>query len=215
MPPQLHPVRNRILPALAGLLFGLFLNPAVAGEITGYRSANFGMSESEAYDAILADFGVARDKVARTTHSLEKTVILTVFVDDLVYGTGRTEIAYILGYRSKVLIQVNLVWRTPADAVDGKRRLLRAANTMIDRFALLGFAQSRIEPNSLLEDGATLLFRGQDKYGRLVLIGLNRPSESDGSGLAETSGNEGFWLRVSFIVNAGAPDIFKIEPGQF
>ena len=215
MPPQPHPVRNRIFLALAGLLFGLYLNPAVAGEIAGYRTATFGMSESEAYDAIMADFGVARDKVARTTHALEKTVILTAFVDNLVYGTGRTEIAYILGYRSKALIQVNLVWRTPANAVGGKSRLLRAANAMIDRFALLGFPQSQIEPNSPLDDDATLLFRGQDKRGRLVLIGLKRPSESDGSSSAETSGDEGLWLRVSFIENAGAPDIFKIEPGQF
>ena len=215
MPPQPHPVRNRILPALAGLLFCLFPDPAVAGEIAGYRTATFGMSESETYDAIMADFGVARDKVARTIHSLEKTVILTAFVDNLVYGTGRTEIAYILGYRSKALIQVNLVWRTPADAAGGKPRLLRAANAMIDRFALLGIPRSEIEPNSRLDDGATLLFRGRDKHGRLVLIGLNRPSESDGSGLVETSGSEGFWLRVSFIENAGAPDIFKIEPGQF
>ena len=215
MPSQPHPVRNRILPALAGLLFGLFPDPAVAGEITGYRTAAFGMSESETYDAIMADFGIARDKVARTTHSLEKTVILTAFVDNLVHGTGRTEIAYILGYRSKMLIQVNLVWRTPADAVGGKPRLLRAANTMIGRFALLGIPRSEIEPNSRLDDGATLLFRGRDKYGRLVLIGLNGPRESDDSGLLGTPENEGFRLRVSFIENAGAPDIFKIEPGQF
>ncbi len=201
---------------VAGLLIILLTSGGVAaGEITGYRSAEFGMAESAIYDAIAADFGLAPDAVKRTTHSLEKTVILTVFVDDLVYGAGRTEIAYILGYRSKALIQVNLVWRMPADAVGHKQRLLQAANTMINRFALLGFPQSQIEPNSPFEDGATLLFRGQDKHGRLVLLGLNSPSESDGSGLAEASGNEGLWLRVSFIVNAGAPDIFKIEPGQF
>jgi hypothetical protein len=68
---------------------------ARAGDITGYRSAVFGMSEAETRAAIAADFGVAANDIRRATHDLQKTTILAIAVKGLVPGSGRAEISYV------------------------------------------------------------------------------------------------------------------------
>ena len=146
----------------------------VAQEIDGYRSARFGMSESGVLEAIEADFSFARDAVIRNTHEMEKTVVLTIFVDNLVDGTGRTEVAYILGFRSRTLIQVNLLWRLAPGTAAHSRQLQWAADAIINRLALRGVPRVDIPPDTLMEDGAELLFRGHDNRGSSVLIGLKR-----------------------------------------
>ncbi len=188
---------------------------ARAGNITGYRSAVFGMSEAETRAAIAADFGVAANDIPRATHDLQKTTILTIAVNGLVPGSGQAEISYVLGYQDHTLFQVTVLWRARDDSAAALGRLLLAAQSMINRFALLGFPDGHVAPGSVMGDGVKMLFRSQDNHGKLALIGLYSPSASDGSGSAETSGKERPWLRVSFVRDAGAPDIFEIEPGQF
>ena len=112
---------------------------ARAGDITGYRSAVFGMSEAETRAAIAADFGVAANDIRRATHDLQKTTILAIAVKGLVPGSGRAEISYVFGYRDQTLFQVTVLWRARDDSAAAMSRLLLAAQSMINRFALLGF----------------------------------------------------------------------------
>jgi hypothetical protein len=196
----------------------LVLSPAAvvqASDITGYRSAAFGMTEAETRAAIAADFGIAANDIPRATHDLQKTTILTIAVNGLVPGSGQAEISYVLGYRDHTLFQVTVLWRARDDSAAAMGRLLLAAQSMINRFALLGFPDGHVAPGSVMGDGVKMLFRSRDSHGKLALIGLYSPSANDGSGSAEISGKERPWLRVSFVRDAGAPDIFEIEPGQF
>ena len=200
---------------ITGVVAVMPAGSAAAGDITGYRSANFGMSEAALRAAIEADFGIAANQIRGTVHDTQKNMVLTITVNGLVPGSGKAEISYLLGFQSQTLFQVSILWRASDDSAAAIGRLLLASQTMINRFALLGFPEGHVAPGKVMENGAKLLFRSQDKHGKLALIGLYSPSTNDGSGSAETSGKERSWLLVSFVKNAGAPDIFKIEPGQF
>lgn len=189
--------------------------PATAGGITGFRSARFGMTEAMVLEAITADFGVPPGAVERAVHPYDKTVTLVIEVDDLVAGTGRTQIAYILGYHSRRLIQVNLVWQQPADAEFAGHKVVKAAQTMITRFGLRGIPRDPSVANARLPDGSILMFRGVDAEGRLALIRLNRPETGDGAAAATDGGSENWWLRVSLMEDAEAPDVYRIEDGAF
>ncbi len=186
-----------------------------AGDNNGYRSAHFGMTEAAVLDAIEADFSIPPGSVERSANALEKTINLTVTVMGLVEFTGATEIIYIFGYRSKKLIQVNLLWRTPAGAKDAAQRLLRAARVMANRVSLWGITKFETAPNTVTTNGAKLLFQGRGKGGMLSSISMRVPSEEQASYSVTETADVGFWLRVALIENVDAPDIYKIEPGQF
>src|SRR5580704_4739816 len=110
-----------------------FAPAAGAGEakIEGFRSAGFGMTEAQVRLAVHKDFPAAGEKVSSELNPAEKTTVLTVYVPDLIPGTGKARISYILGYSTKKLIQVNISWaaegKSPASAenVVGTANLLR------------------------------------------------------------------------------------------
>ena len=79
-------------------------------EITGFRSAKFGMNEKSVYRAIAKDFKIAKSKVTKTIHPSEKTTSLQIVVPDLFSVGGTAVVGYILGHKSKDLINVNVVW---------------------------------------------------------------------------------------------------------
>ncbi len=129
-------------------VFVALLPVAVArtGDITGYRSGAYGMTEAETRAGIAADFGIADNDIPRATHDLQKTTILTIAVNGLVPGSGQAEISYVLGYRDQTLFQITILWRVRDDSAAAMGRLLLAAQSMINRFALLGFPDGRLAP---------------------------------------------------------------------
>src|SRR5207244_3808179 len=84
--------------------------PATVAAIDGFRQARFGMTEDQLRQAIKKDFPAAAAKLKVSTHPSEKTTVLTVTVADLLPQTGTARVFYVLGYKSKKLIQVNIVW---------------------------------------------------------------------------------------------------------
>jgi hypothetical protein len=64
----------------------------------------------------------------------EKTTVLSLSVTDLLPHTGNARISYILGYRSKKLAQINIVWTS--DGTDaGDETVVGIANSLRDYFA--------------------------------------------------------------------------------
>ena len=202
------------LPAIVALIMSLSA-AAEARHVNGYRSAEFGMDEAAVLEAIEADFVILAEDVERSVNAVQMTTSLTIMVKDLVNYSGRTEVAYLFGYRSKKLIQVNLMWRVTSKFFGATPRLKWVARAMANRIALWGIPRHVVKPNTKTEDGATLLFRGQGESGIMALISLKVPGEDKASLSVSSSADEDYWLRVAFIDNIGAPDIFKIEPGQF
>ncbi|HXV24702.1 MAG TPA: hypothetical protein VED46_10630 [Alphaproteobacteria bacterium] len=184
---------------------------APAALIEGFRSAKFGADEKALRLAIKADFGLDGKSVVAQENPIEKTTTLLVNLDILEPG-GRAQIAYILGYKTKKLIQVNVVWGAPADPGASVESLSGTAVTLRNYFIQQAFAADRRQQDQRLADGSLLFFQGTDAKGRQVSLHLFG---------AQVPGKEGdepksaFSLRLSYIANPQAPDIFQLKPGAF
>lgn len=186
-------------------------NP-VAATIDGFRSARFGMSEEQVRAAIRGDFPAAASLTSSVNPS-EKTTVLSLIVPDLLPHTGKAHISYIFGYRSKRLIQVNILWSSDRSAA-GDEATVGAANSLRDYFVSENFRPDSIVANRQLAPNTMLVFRGSDDQKRTVLLVL--------SGVAGTvraddrkAPRPPLTLELSYIEDAAHPDVFKISKGQF
>jgi hypothetical protein len=109
-------------------------------EIEGFRQARFRMSEEQVRQAIRKDFPGAAAKLTIMVHPSEKTIVLSLSVADLLSHTGNARISYILGYRSKKLTQINIVWT--ADGTANGRRDDRRHGKLVAGLFRLGILQA-------------------------------------------------------------------------
>jgi hypothetical protein len=183
-------------------------------QIEGFRQARFGMSEEQVRQAIRKDFPGAAAKPTIAIHPSEKTTVLSLSVTDLLPHTGNAHISYILGYRSKKLTQINIVW-TSEGTDSGDETVVGIANSLRDYFATSNFKRDSVVVNHQLPAGAILVFRGSDAQNRTVLLILSgvaasvRPEEKRASKTPPLS------LELSYIEDSAHPDIFKIGKGLF
>jgi hypothetical protein len=179
--------------------------------IDGFRSAKFGMDEKAVKAAIKADFGLDGKAVRTEQNPLEKTTALLIDVPKLDPG-GKAQVAYILGYSSAKLIQVNVVWGAPVEPKATAEQLSGAATLLRNYFAQQAFAADRRVQDQRLQDGSLLFFQGRDDKARQVSVMLF------GANVAAKEGEKPtqiFSLRLSYIANPQAPDVFQLKAGSF
>ena len=182
-------------------------------QIEGFRQARFGMSEEQVRQAIRKDFPAA-GKLTSAVHPSEKTTVLSLSVADLLPHTGNAHISYILGYRSKKLSQVNIVWTSDGTAA-GDETIVGMANSLRDYFASESFKPENIVVNHKIAENAILVFRGSDDQKRTVLLLLSGVAGSVRSEEKKASNASPLTLELSYIEDAAHPDVFKIGKGQF
>lgn len=182
--------------------------------IEGFRSARFGMTENKVYKALKKDFGIAKDAVTRTQNSIEKTISLVITINDIIPDSGPAIVAYIFGYESKKLIQINVVWsgdeKNPASA----ENLVATGNILRNYFVAQGFPADGLLTNQRLTNGSIVMFRGLDSKGRATVLQLNIEKGVVSEG-GTTSDAKVTSLNLSYILDPVAPDIFKINAGEF
>ena len=159
--------------------------------------------------AIYRDFKIPKSRIKRQIHAKEKTLSFEISVTDLLPNSGPSRIFYIFGYQSKKLIQVNLVWGRPVTDSPDAKSIVNTANQLRDHFMQKNFPEKGRLVNAPLKDGSILVFRGQDKRGRLTTLLLMNP-EVEGS-----SKNENISLRLSYIEDPDSPDIFRVRANDF
>lgn len=190
--------------------------PAASGEIArvdGFRSAKWGMTEAEVKAAIAGDFKIPADKIKAEPNVNERTSVLTVQVPDLIEGAGIARVSYILGYTTKKLIQVNLVWGTLADPQAKTEGVVAAANQLRDLFVSEGYVPATIVANARAKDGEVIVFEGQDADKHTTLLRLvSQPAEKDGKKERRPAVTA---LFLSYILDSRDPDIFRLKKGQF
>jgi hypothetical protein len=185
-----------------------------AATIDGFRQALFGMNEEQVRQAIRKDFSATAGKIGNAVHPSEKTTVLSVPVSDLLPNTGNARISYIFGYRSKKLIQVNIVWTSEGNAA-GDETLVGTANSLRDYFASQNYKPDTVVANRQLAENTIVVFSAGDLQGRMVLLVL--------SGVAAAAHGEEkkgprpppLTLELSYIQDAAHPDVFRIGKGQF
>jgi hypothetical protein len=199
--------------------------PASSGEtarVEGFRSAKWGMGETEVKAAIAADFNIPIDKLKVDQNVNERTSLITVQVPDLIEGAGIARISYILGYTTKKLIQVNIVWGTPVDAQVKPEGVAAAANQLRDLFASAGYDPATIVSNARASDGEVIVFEGQDadKHTTLLrFLSVQQPTEKEQKDPKDAKKDKlpapVTALFLSYILDSKNPDIFRLKKGQF
>jgi len=133
--------------------------PRLPGEppatIEGFRNARFGMSEEQVRQAVRKDFPAAAAKLTSAVHPAEKTIVLSIGVADLLPNTGTARISYIFGYRSKKLIQTNVVWASEGNAASDEA-VVATANTLRDYFTPQSYKTDSVIANRQLADTPSL-----------------------------------------------------------
>jgi hypothetical protein len=185
--------------------------------VDGFRSAHFGMTEAQVRAAIRTDFKIADSAIKSKTHPVEQTRVLEIVVRDLVVQGTEANIAYVLGFRSKALVQVNVLWRA-ADAA-GAEVVIGIANAIRDLFVSQvssgRFKKETITVNTALPDGRVVVFRGADEKRQAVELVL-AAAQSGGPAAAKTGHQVvGAQLRLMYIQSPENPDINRLKPGQF
>jgi len=177
--------------------------------VEGFRLALFGMTEKEIYRAIYKEFRISKKNVERQIHPGEKTVNLGIRVKDLLPQSGPARVYYVFGYKSRRLIQVNIIWGRPVTKKPNAEQVVNLANQLREHFSGQGFSKQGLLVNQSVGKDSILVFRGVDDKGRMVLLLLVNPQKT---GVPK---NQEIVLKLSYIQQPDHPDIFKIEKGKF
>jgi hypothetical protein len=179
-------------------------------EIKGFRSALFGMSEADVRAAIVKDFGVSPDSIHASQNGAEHTRILLVKAPDVLPDGGVAEVAYVLGYKTKKLIQIGVSWSAATDDKLTPERLLSNAETLRAYFLSASYKPDTIVNNMPVSDGL-LMFRGGDLEGRTTVLLLRGATSGDKP--PRTFSPTG--LALFYLADAKNPDVYRLPPGKF
>ena len=196
---------------------------ARAHSVEGFRSARFGMNETALHAIIAKDLGVKKDEIRVEDNTVQRTRALVVETPALDPGPGRAVVSYVLGYKSRELIQVNVVWGLD-EGLQKKETALQdiyaAASILSDYFAGNSWRDGGVIRNAVVDPTTLVMFRGEDAdngateliLGNVPIIVNEEGSSSDATPppLAGPS-----YLRLSYIADRTNPDIFALAKGQF
>ncbi len=212
---------------------------AATADVSGFRSARFGMTQDQVREAIKADFSSEESEIKQGTNDQEKTRFLAVRIANLVPDSGMAVITYIFGYSSQKLIQVNVVWGKLAGGDPLPAELVSTGRLLQQYFLGQGFVRSTIVANRGTSNGSVILFNGFDDKKRSVMLVLDTmavpgdsasapPPKGQAKPPAKSADTKpgdkktppemqlvASGLRLSYIENAANPDIFRIQRGKF
>jgi hypothetical protein len=183
-------------------------------KVEGFRSAHWGMDGNQVKAAIHKDFSVPVEKVKTEENAAERTTILTATVNDLLEGAGPARISYILGYKTKKLIQVTILWGTPVDPQAQPEKIIAAANQLQQLFLDSSYQPETVVTNARTADGTILVFQGQDADKHTTVLRLANTQASAKGSKAEAAGGSAA-LSLSYTLDSRSPDIFRLKKGQF
>jgi hypothetical protein len=185
-----------------------------AYQVEGFRSARLNMTEQEVRDAINRDFPTTGNGPRRTgnidaqANRVYRTTALVITVRDLMPDTGTARVEYILGYTSRKLIQVNVIWGTPADPQAPLDVVQTAAARLQTFFLQENFPPDRRAAN-VQQGNELVMFRGRDAQGRTVeVVAQVQPAAREGQ-------RGSHFVRLSYILNPEQPDVYTLRRGDF
>jgi len=180
--------------------------------ISGFRSATFGMSESQVRNVITRTFKIAPNAINAAENPLQHTQVLSVQVPDLVPGGGTAAVSYVFGYQTHKLIEINIVWSAQIDPKITPTMLYQNGESLQQYFAAEGFPADRSTGNVATQNGI-LLFRATDTTGNAVLLilsgAISKDAKTEKSVLSPQS------LTLAYAADPQHPDVFQLAKGSF
>ena len=219
MPNSLKPIVIFLYLLFSGVIFvgtGLAKPDSGAGTsqkwavVNGFRSAQFGMNERDLIKAIRNDFGIGKNQISRQIHPNEKTITLGITVSKLLPESGDAKVFYILGYKSKRLIHINVIWGRPVKKNPNAEAVVATANQLRTHFVQKKYQKEGFALNAQLGEGVILVFQGKDRKGRAARLLLSNPKSDD-----DKKTGENIALTLSYIEKPEDPDVFRIKDGDF
>jgi hypothetical protein len=205
---------------LAALLLRPNVLPAQAikYEVTGFRDARFGMTESDVRAAARSSFGARDDEMTVVANAIDGTTKLIVHVPMLEPGLGEGRVEYFFGFRSQTLIQVNVVWGADTNPPRNNSAMIAGA-ARLQRY-LLGFAWANrsVRAGIPIDDSAVLLFSGSDSKNGTVSLVIEGVRYELGRNavvrfLPERASPPK--LTLSYIDGRGVTDVKNVSRGDF
>jgi hypothetical protein len=182
--------------------------PAPALELTGFRSALFGMSETDVRAAIAKDFG-ATIAIKSSQNGAEHTEVLTMSAPDVLPEGGTAEVSYVFGYKTKKLIQVGVLWSREIDDKMTPEKLVSNADTLRAYFMTAGYKPDTIAENAPVANGV-LMFRGSDASGHTTILLLHGVAgEKPPRAFSPTA------VSLFYLADVKNPDVYRVQPGKF
>jgi len=180
-------------------------------EVKGFRSALFGMNEAQVRAAMEKDFKLRPAEIKVAENPVEKTRVLIATVADPLSGGGKAQISYVLGYKSKKLIQVGLVWARATDRDLTSERLIANAQVLQAYFRGAGYRPGSIAVNAPFAKGV-VAFRGSDAGGHATVLILEGKIGRNKSGALVLT--EAHQLSLFYSVDPEHPDVAAVARPQ-
>lgn len=187
--------------------------PAKQAKVEGFRNARFGMTEAQIRDAIGKDFKLSGDAIQRLEDPTERTSALLVKVDNLLPDSGPAVVAYMMGYKSKKLFRVNVIWGQEIGSPVKPEQIVGAANALRNYLVAQGYRQDTLILNQALSPDNVLVFQGTDGQGRLteLILGVTSKPPAKPDAPPDVTGAS---MRLSYVEKPNDPDIYRV-PGGF
>ena len=182
-------------------------------KVDGFRSAKFGMREKDVYRAINKDFKIKKSEVKRTTNNMELTTVFEIDVPKLLHVGGSAKVAYVFGYKSKKLVQVNVIWSQKVKDQKSTQGVVNAANILRNHLIKKRYQKDGYAANTKLNNATTVVFRGKDKNNRMALLVLNVPPEPKDKNAK--SPTRSITLSLNYILEIDNPDVLTINEDDF
>ena len=131
-------------------------------------------------------------------------------VKELLPNTGKARVVYVFGYKTKRLIQVNILLGHPVEISATPQQIVDAGNLLGNHFFKKRYQEDGLVAHARLNDGSILIFRGKDRKGHMALLRLSNPQPSD-----KNSENLKISLSLSYIENPGKPDAYQLKGDDF
>jgi hypothetical protein len=186
-------------------------------EVTGFREAQFGMTEFEVRNVARKTFGVDDGRMTLTGDPVSGATKLIVHVQELEPGLGEGRVEYLFGYEHQRLFQVNVVWGLDINPQFDNLAMLEGALRLQRYFLGFTWRSRSAQTGVLLGDRAIRLFDGVDAGNRTVTLTIEDvryERVSDNIRLVPEASVPTI-LTVSYMDEGRAGDVDQIDRGEF
>lgn len=174
-------------------------------EITGFRSAHFGMNEDEVRAAVARDFKDQATLLQTPRHPDPRYSMLVLPLPSLEPGPGAAGVTYLFAGAEHKLVQVNVLWSTgdkPAEA--DRTRVVTAGVQLADYFRKLAWRPDAATMGVPLGANGLVLFSGIDPHKAMVEVTVTGVALRGRDGkVAPVEGPAK--LRVAYMSTLGSP----------
>jgi hypothetical protein len=212
--------RTLVLCVLAALLVrpGAAMAQAPKYEVTGFRKARFGMTEAEVRATARDSFRAKDDEMTVWANAVEGTTTLIVHVPVLEPDLCEGRVAYVFGYPSRRLIQVNVIWGEDTNPPLNDSGMIAGALRLKQHFLGYSWKARSVRDHVPIDANAVLLFSGADDRDgvvRLVLQGVRYTMVANGVLVSSPEPTIPPKLIISYIADSSDPEIRKLNRRDF